>query len=475
MTAYPATREDLTKLEGALKGYAYSLERDHSRAQDLLQNTYEKALKSLHQYEPRPGASLKSWAMAIMRNQFLDSKRRDKKYNGSEETDTLVSRQGTPEQIASANESIKKRLQAIEELPDDHRRVITLCDLEGNSYEEIAEILGVEVGTVRSRLGRARDALAQILNTPADASEVSLPINGKTSRLASLAPSEGNSGNVFEVPVKRVRPMKGQPREFFNPITLEHLARSIAAVGQLVPVLVCPATDDPEHDWELCDGERRWRAIQMVSIKTIRISVVKKTDVHHQFALSAIANFGRDGHTELETARALSYVVKELKWSVLQTAEAFGKSTAWVYQYLSVLKLDPEVQEFMSPKLPTRRRLALSKAMLLVGRPPEHQKRLAKLFTERQMTLGQAKRYLEKEGGTQELTQRKPRGRPTDRYRVVKNSASNLLDQLDLLLALPQLQTEALLKEKSALEREALSTALDAIVTKARRVQQLLK
>ena len=147
----------------ALYNLARWLVHDPVEAEDLVQETYARALAAAHQFQS--GSNLKAWLLRILRNAFLDSRRRSK----PEAPDLLVGNVdeiGAPEdQVADESQSAQIRAvvadevaQAVRALPEPWRTVI-LLDLEGLTEPEMADVLGCAEGTVKSRLSRARAAL----------------------------------------------------------------------------------------------------------------------------------------------------------------------------------------------------------------------------------------------------------------------------------------------------------------------------
>jgi len=136
-------------------------------AEDLVQETYARALRSLHQFTP--GTNLKAWLCRILRNTFVSEYRRRRGSPVIGGLDTVV-----PVPDVAAREVDRLAKIAAEEieaalmtLGEDARTVI-LLDLEGLSEVEVADVLGCAVGTVKSRLSRARAALRQRLTSPTE-------------------------------------------------------------------------------------------------------------------------------------------------------------------------------------------------------------------------------------------------------------------------------------------------------------------
>jgi len=155
----------------ALKTFAYHLTYNDSESNDLIQETYLKAFKFIDKYQQ--GTNAKAWLFKILKNAYINEYRKKVKrpvkvdfeeiisYHGRENTDDVL--------FADLREDIFTNVMgdevtnAINALPEDFRTVILLCDIESFTYEEISKILEIPIGTVRSRLFRARNMLKEML------------------------------------------------------------------------------------------------------------------------------------------------------------------------------------------------------------------------------------------------------------------------------------------------------------------------
>ena len=138
-----------------LRRYARRLcQRNRQAAEDLVQDTLERAIRKFHLY--RPGTHLRFWLYTIMRNIFFDQKRREKKIQNAfsaRESDEIAA----PRQFhAVAQQDLQRQLES---LKPTYKELILMIGLEGASYDEASARTGVPVGTIRSRLFRARDEL----------------------------------------------------------------------------------------------------------------------------------------------------------------------------------------------------------------------------------------------------------------------------------------------------------------------------
>lgn len=149
--------EQLRDLIPRLRRFAVSLTRNGSSADDLVQSCLERALSSWGSKHPE--GDLRAWLFAILYRQFLDAHRRSRRYARMLEFFT-----GRDEPQPSLERTViaQTTLQAFDRLPTDQRALLLWVSVEGLSYKEVAEILGVPTGTVMSRLSRARQALRQL-------------------------------------------------------------------------------------------------------------------------------------------------------------------------------------------------------------------------------------------------------------------------------------------------------------------------
>jgi RNA polymerase sigma-70 factor (ECF subfamily) len=153
-----------------LRRYARALTRNRDRADDLVQDTLGRALGTEQFWQP--GTNLRAWLFTIMHNQNVNNVRRD--IRDSTELDIeQISLTATTDPTAMRKMFELER--ALGQLPLEQRQVILLVGLEGMSYEDTAGILGIPVGTVRSRLSRGRDALRKLLDMDERPSAAALP------------------------------------------------------------------------------------------------------------------------------------------------------------------------------------------------------------------------------------------------------------------------------------------------------------
>lgn len=139
---------------------AYSWCHDIQLASDLVQEVFAKALKKRHQL--RDTKALDVWLFTIMTNCWRDHCRQQR--DMVDVDDVSLVQESYPEEENDRNKVITRVRTAITKLSHDQRQIVTLVDLEGLSYGEVAEVLGIPVGTVMSRLCRARQNLKKYLH-----------------------------------------------------------------------------------------------------------------------------------------------------------------------------------------------------------------------------------------------------------------------------------------------------------------------
>lgn len=156
-------RRQIVMLLPRLRAFAHALARTSDTADDLVQTTCEKALRATDSWTP--GTRLDSWMFRIMQNQWIDMKRRERPQVAIDEPASGVQLAGDDgERIAEARLTLDGVRHFISELPEEQRAVLVLVCVEDQSYREAAEILDIPMGTVMSRLARARSTLIERMN-----------------------------------------------------------------------------------------------------------------------------------------------------------------------------------------------------------------------------------------------------------------------------------------------------------------------
>jgi RNA polymerase sigma factor (sigma-70 family) len=201
----PGFEELAMPLFDSLYNFAHWLVHSQADAEDLVQETYLKALRGFQSFEP--GTNFRAWMFKILKNTFLTScsklsRRMTVAVDSEDDFAVLPATSTTPESLLIEGSGIDAVRRAIEQLPVIFREVILLCDVEDASYREIAQILSIPIGTVMSRLARARKLLRESLRSSP---------GGPLSRQPHHHVETHEDGNEVRKPVSELRSsrMKG--------------------------------------------------------------------------------------------------------------------------------------------------------------------------------------------------------------------------------------------------------------------------
>lgn len=151
----------------AMYNFALRLTSDPSDAEDLVQDSIVKAFRFFSSYEK--GTNAKAWLFRILKNSYINNYRKKSKQPNQVDYDEVATFYETIRAERTDTSDLEDKMfrdlidddisNALEELPEDFRTVVLLCDVEGFTYEEIANMLDVPIGTIRSRLHRGRNLL----------------------------------------------------------------------------------------------------------------------------------------------------------------------------------------------------------------------------------------------------------------------------------------------------------------------------
>jgi RNA polymerase sigma-70 factor, ECF subfamily len=150
-----------------LRRFAFGLTGSRDEADDLVQAACERALSRLHQWQP--GTRLDSWLYRIAQTLWIDQLRVRKNRGDPVEPEVLDRLPASGGRSAEGEHMLARVSAAMDRLPEEQRLVLVLVSVEGLSYQEAAEVLEVPVGTVMSRLARARKRLHALVHGPDDA------------------------------------------------------------------------------------------------------------------------------------------------------------------------------------------------------------------------------------------------------------------------------------------------------------------
>ncbi len=155
----PEDRDELISHLPALRAFAISLTRNRSRADDAVQEAVLKALTNFDKFER--GSNMRAWLFTILRNAYYSSQR--KYYREQEDVDGALAETMAVKPDHDGLLQFRDFVKAFDKLPDEQREVLVLVGASGFSYEETAAMTGVPIGTIKSRINRARARLAEDL------------------------------------------------------------------------------------------------------------------------------------------------------------------------------------------------------------------------------------------------------------------------------------------------------------------------
>jgi RNA polymerase sigma-70 factor (ECF subfamily) len=157
----------------SLYNFAYRLTLDEDDAKDLVQETYLKAFRFINSYHE--GTNAKAWLFRILKNSFINDYRKISKEPNKVDYEEIEQAYNAEDAGYGQAADLRTEMfgsmlgdevsRALNDLPVDYRLIVLLCDVEGFTYEEIAKIINIPIGTVRSRLHRARLLLKESLHT----------------------------------------------------------------------------------------------------------------------------------------------------------------------------------------------------------------------------------------------------------------------------------------------------------------------
>lgn len=172
------------------------------------------------------------------------------------------------------------------------------------------------------------------------------------------------NAEFVKIDPKRLRPMKGQPREFFDESELTELSRSIVRVGQFQPGIIRRNVPKVKGtDREILDGERRWRSVILGNVAIYKAMELVIDDEAAPFVIASIANFNRAGHTHMEISNAINRLHAGLKMPVPVVAKMYNITPFWAYELMGLQKLHPSIRKLLDPHLTQDKRLPITAAM----------------------------------------------------------------------------------------------------------------
>ena len=165
-------RQQMIELLPRMRRFAYSLTGSMDEADDVVQSACERALGRLEQFTA--GTRLDSWMFRIVQTTWIDRRRYERR-RMHDSDDGIAETAGFDARISESTEA-RMALEIVQRevarLPEEQRLVLSLVTIEGMTYQEAADVLGIPTGTVMSRLARARKRLAEAIDRPGDKAEI---------------------------------------------------------------------------------------------------------------------------------------------------------------------------------------------------------------------------------------------------------------------------------------------------------------
>ena len=209
-----------------------------------------------------------------------------------------------------------------------------------SSKPEVSTAADVTPDRAKRKLGRGLGALLGETHRE----ESVAPSEGGTALSSAAGQGEGGAGaprsGLASIPVARIEPLPGQPRQIFDDEALDDLARSIAQRGVIQPVIVRPL--ERKGRYQLVAGERRWRAAQRAKLHEIP-AIIRDLDQREVMAIALIENIQREDLNPIEEARAYQHLADEEGMSQAEIAELVDKSRSHVANHQRLLALPEKV------------------------------------------------------------------------------------------------------------------------------------
>jgi ParB family chromosome partitioning protein len=292
-----------------------------------------------------------------------------------------------------------------------------------------------------------------------------------------------SKNEVLTVKWSRIRFWRKQPRKHFNQEKLIALGTSIKEIGQLQPVEVKVVTDDPRYDFELVDGERRWRACEICKIETMRVLVVTVENEEEQFERSVAANFGQEPLLPLEAARAIERMfnsnrlagfTKQRKF--MRIGALFMRSEQWAEMHLNLLKLHPDVLRLMDPDITPVNTLGVSMGTFLVTlADTDLQRSIASQVVKKGLKVKEARRLAKtvaKDSGKQ--IGRRPR-RPSDDHWVVKDGIERITFGVETIMEFPEKRLREIFERRDPSEIREFLERIDESIEGLKEIKQAVQ
>ncbi len=275
---------------------------------------------------------------------------------------------------------------------------------------------------------------------------------------------------ILVVPVTHIRPDPKQPREYFDPEDLRTKAESMRADGQDKPIDVIAVTGDPEHSYQIVDGEQRWRALQLAEMPSAEVRILPAMNAQQIYRRQTRANHVSP-LTVIELAKSFKRGVEEFGMTQAQLGRDHKCSPGKVAQYLALMKLHPTILRRLDPSIPEDAQLPLMIAVALSQVEDQNQQliffaRITKGDTIAMTTdevRSMVANYLDRSGGKRRV------GRPLEQPKDLRFHLVGLADKrprqlaiTDKAMAMKQEDFDRLFRDMTAFDVERIITGFDS-------------
>lgn len=261
--------------------------------------------------------------------------------------------------------------------------------------------------------------------------------------------------------VDRIRRFEGQPRKRFSKAGLQELADSISEVGQIVPAVVRRVTGDKDIDFELVDGERRWRACQLAGKRKLR-AIIEETPDDERFARSVAANFGRQEHTPMEIAAAIRTLHLGGK-TQSQVAKVFGKSQVWVSRFETLNNLCPEVVAMVEGDDEQPPALNVSQAMAVALLPKDQQLAVAQRAVQQELKAFDLHRVVRKVAADSGTPLRGRPIKPSDDLSALVSFLNRTAEAAERFMTMPEDRVKDMLAGRTRNDRQNIAEKVEGV------------
>lgn len=285
-------------------------------------------------------------------------------------------------------------------------------------------------------------------------------------------------GVLVTVPLMQVHPMQGQPRTYFDPGSITLLSESLKTVGQVQPGYLRKHPNGKEEEYEILDGERRWRALGEADLPTFRAILIEIDDEAAPFIIAAIANFNRAGHTYTEVSDAINRMHSHLGLAMVDIAQCLGISMVWAYQMHGLQNLHPSVRDMLSPH--AEQKLPVTAAHKISKLPRDKQLPLARKVITGEIRLSALRQEVLDTADREGAYVRQRTNAPSEDWRIAVKKAESMEGQArDLVARLRGMEASLPMtllgkKDVAVLTEAVLQKAIESlqkakeIITKAR-------